>query len=146
MSKRRHVGPVIFTEEEWRLHQEMDELLRKQNRIQPQLVARLEEKIRILEGRLPPPPDWVKPNAAQRSEEKRRKRGAVEGHEAHPRPAPLRIDATEEVRLSDRPKCGERMGRPFAIDERLVEAIVPGHVRVTKYRIGRYRCGHCRKF
>ncbi len=31
------------------------------------------------------------------------------------------------------------------MDERLVEAIVPGHVRVTRYRVGRYRCERCRK-
>jgi hypothetical protein len=69
----------------------------------------------------------------------------VEGHEAHHRPAPPRIDATEEVRLESCPRCGEGLGRPFAIDERVVEAIVPGHVRVTRYRIGRYRCDRCRK-
>jgi hypothetical protein len=58
---------------------------------------------------------------------------------------PVRIDATEEVRLDACPRCGEALGRPFAIEERVVEAIVPGHVRVTKYRIGRYRCARCRK-
>lgn len=145
MSKRRSVKGVVLTEPEWRGYLERERLLLQQNRLLRQLVARLEEKIRFLEGGGPVPPDWVRPNVPERPEEERKKRGAVEGHEAHHRPPPLRIDATEEVRLTACPRCGEGLGRPFAIDERMVEAIVPGHVRVTRYRIGRYRCEHCRK-
>src|SRR4029077_17752937 len=81
----------------------------------------------------------------ERPEEERKKRGAVEGHEAHHRPAPLKIEATGEVRLRECPKGGEGLGLPFDIEERVVEAIVPGHLRVTRYRIGRYRCDRCRK-
>ncbi len=92
-----------------------------------------------------PPPDWVKPNVPERPEEERKKRGAREGHEAHHRPPPPRIDETREVRLELCPRCGEGLGEPFAIEERVVEAIVPGHVRVTRFRIGRYRCDHCRR-
>ena len=135
MSKRRHVGPVVFTEEEWRAHLAEDRRIREG----------LERRIAELEGRSPPPPDWVKPNVPERSEEERKKRGAVEGHEAHHRPPPSRIDETQDVRLEQCPQCSEGLGEPFAIDERVVEAIIPGHVRVTRYRIGRYRCGHCRR-
>lgn len=145
MSKRRRIGPVVFSEEEWRLHEESDRLLREQNRLQRQLVAQLEERIRVLEGRASPTPEWAKANVLERSEEERKKRGAVEGHEAHHRPAPPRIDETQDVRLESCPQCGGELGRPFAIEERVVEAIVPGHVRVTKYRIGRYRCERCRR-
>jgi hypothetical protein len=145
VSKRRSVRPVTFTAEEWRAHLELDTRLREQNRIQRQLIARLEEKVDLLQGRLPPAPDWAKPNVPERSEEERKKRGAVEGHVAHHRPLPPRIDETQEVQLEQCPRCGEGLGAPFAIDERVVEAIVPGHVRVTKYRIGRYRCDRCRK-
>jgi hypothetical protein len=139
------VRPITFTAEDWLLHQKDDELIRRQNKLLRDQVALLYEKVHALEGRSAPLPDWVNANVPERPAEERKKRGAVEGHEAHHRPAPLRIDATEEVRLAACPRCGEGLGRPFAIEERLVEAIVPGHVRVTKYRIGRYRCDRCRK-
>jgi hypothetical protein len=145
VSKRRQVRTVVLTQDEWRAIQETERLLREQIRLLRQMVARLEEQVRLLEGREPPPPDWVRANIPELPEAERQKRGAKEGHEAHHRPAPLRIDATEEVRLEACPKCGEGLGEPFAVEERLVEAIVPGHVRVTKYRIGRYRCDRCRK-
>lgn len=138
MSKRRRPGSVVFSEEEWRAHLALDEERRLQLRA-------LQQRLAELENRTPPPPDWVKPNVLGRSDEERRKRGAREGHEAHHRPAPLRIDATEEIELERCPQCAERLGEPFAADERLVEEIVPGHVRVTRYRIGRYRCARCRK-
>jgi len=145
VSKRRQVRPVSFTADEWRAHESQDRRWELENTLLRDQVVDLSERIQAIEGRAPPPPDWVKPNVPERPEEERKRRGAVEGHEAHPRPAPLRIDATEEVRLRACPKCGEGLGRPFAVEERLVEAIVPGHVRVTRYRIGRYRCDHCRK-
>ncbi|MGC2034913.1 MAG: IS66 family transposase [Thermoplasmata archaeon] len=145
MSKRRNIRPVTFTADEWRTHEGEDRRREQQNQLLRDQMRDLWERIHALEGRSPPPPDWVKANALVRPEEERKKRGAVEGHEAHHRPAPPGIDATEEVCLENCPRCGEALGRPFAVEERLVEAIVPGHVRVTKYRIGRYRCGHCRK-
>jgi hypothetical protein len=147
------VRPVVFTPDEWRAHQKEDDLVLRrfklldhQNRVLRDRVAVLEERVRLLaEREASLPPDWVKANVPERSEEERKKRGAVEGHEAHHRPAPARIDATEDVRLESCPRCGERIGRPFAIEERIVEAIVPGHVRVTRYRLGRYRCDRCRR-
>jgi hypothetical protein len=145
VSKRRQVRPVVFTPDAWRNHQAEDDQLRRQGRLLREEVLRLSERIRLLEGRSPPPPDWALPNVPERPESEKKRRGAKEGHEAHHRPAPLRIDATEDVELQRCPRCGESLGEPFTVEERLVEAIVPGHVRVTKYRIGRYRCGHCRK-
>jgi hypothetical protein len=138
VSKRRRVGPVTFTEGEWLDHLALDQKRERQIRL-------LQAELAQLRTRHSPPPDWVKANAPERPEEEPKKRGAVDGHEAHHRPAPLRIDEIQEVRLKVCPQCGEGLGQPFAIEERLVEAIVPDHVRVTKYRIGRYRCGHCRK-
>jgi hypothetical protein len=49
------------------------------------------------------------------------------------------------VCLTDCPSCGEELGDPFEINERPVEANVPGHVRVTKDRIGRHRCRRCQR-
>jgi hypothetical protein len=142
----------VFTADGWRVHQKHDELVLEQNRLLQEqngllrrLMGDLEEKVRLLENRQVAPPDWARPNVPERSEEERKKRGAVEGHEAHHRAAPPRIDAIEEIRLEVCPRCGEELGAPFTIEERAVEAIVPGHVRVTKYRIGRYRCVRCRK-
>jgi hypothetical protein len=136
---------VILTQEEWRALQETEALLREQIRLLRQIVARLEERVELLEGRSPPPPDWVKANVPVPPVEERKKRGAREGHEAHHRSPPPRIDEEKEVCLTDCPSCGEELGAPFEINERTVEAIVPGHVRVTKYRIGRYRCRRCKK-
>jgi len=145
VSKRRQVRPVTFTAEEWRGHEAQDRQREHQNQLLRNQMRDLWEKIHALEGRSPPPPDWVKANAPERPEEEHKKRGAVEGHEAHHRPAPPQIDAVEDVRLEECSRCGHAMGDPFTIEERVIEAIVPGHVRVTKYRIGRYRCAHCRK-
>jgi hypothetical protein len=145
VSKRRNVRPVTFTADEWREHEAQDQRRDLQNKLLRDEVELLHRRLDELEGRAPPPPDWVTPNVPERSEEERKKRGAKEGHEAHHRPSPTRIDATEEVHLEQCPRCGEGLGAPFAIDERVIEAIVPGHVRVTKYRVGRYRCEHCHK-
>jgi hypothetical protein len=152
VSKRRNTRPVTFSADEWRAHQRHDELVLEQNRLLLEqngllrrLMESLEEKVRVLESRVTPAPEWAKANVPERIEDERGKRGAKDGHEAHHRPAPLRIDAIEDARLEECPRCGRAMGDPFAVEERLVEAIVPGHVRVTKYRIGRYRCAHCRK-
>jgi transposase len=129
---------ITFTAEEWAEHLALDQRLREE-------IEALKRRVAQLEARWAAPPSWAKPNVPERAESERRKRGAVDGHEAHHRPSPLRIDETRDVRLSACPRCGGKMGRPFALDERLVEAIVPGHVRVTKYWIGRYRCDRCRR-
>ena len=121
----RRFGPprlITFSEEEWAAHLASDEQLRQQ-------IVQLERRVAQLEQRATPPPEWAKPNVPERSEEERKKRGAVEGHEAHHRPPPSRIDETQDVPLEQCPRCGEGLGEPFAIDERVVEAIVPGHAR-----------------
>jgi transposase len=138
VSKRRLVRPVSFSADEWRDHLAQDEQLRSE-------VRRLQTLLAQLEARHPPPPDWVKPNVPERPGGEPKKRGAREGHEAHHRPPPSVIHDTQEIRLASCPKCGEELGVPFEVDERIVEAIVPGHVRVTKYRIGRYRCEWCHR-
>jgi hypothetical protein len=145
VSMRRPVRPIVFSAEDWLLHQKEDQLIRRQNNLLRDQVALLYEKVHALEGRSAPPPDWVKANAPEPPEEERKKRGAVEGHEAHHRPLPLSIDEEQDVRLERYPHCRASLGHPFAIEERLVEAIVPGHVRVTRYRIGRFRCDRSRK-
>lgn len=145
MSKRRQVRPVAFTADEWRPHGAKDHQLEQENQLLRDQVHDIYDKIHALEGRSPPPPEWAKADVPERSDEERKKRGAVEGHEAPHRPAPSRIDETQDVRLESCPRCGEALGTPFAVEERVVETIVPGHVRVTKYRIGRYRCNRCRK-
>jgi transposase len=145
VSKRHNVRPVSFTAEEWRAHEGSDRRLAQQNKLLRDQVADLSERVHELEGRAPPPPSWAKANVPEVPEEERKKRGAQDGHVAHHRPAPTRIDSVQDVELDRCPRCGDGLGEPFAIEERLVEEIVPGHVRVTNYRIGRYRCGHCRK-
>ena len=43
------------------------------------------------------------------------------------------------------PDCGGPLEGPFEWDEHTVESIIPGYVRVTQWRIGRYRCRGCKK-
>jgi hypothetical protein len=145
VSKRRQVRPVTFTADEWRAHEKSDEEIRQQNKLLRDQVIDLYDKIHAVAGRPPPPPDWVKPNVTERPEGESKKRGAREGHEAHHRSPPSIIHDTQEIRLAACARCGEDLGEPFQIDERIVEAIVPGHVRVTRYLIGRYRCQRCRR-
>ena len=129
---------MTFTVEDWRAHEAKDRQREQQNKLPRDQVMSLSERIHALEGRAPPSLEWARANVVERPEEERKKRGAVEGHEAHHRPTPSRIDETQGVRLESCPRCGGALGDPFAIEERVVEAIVAGHVRVTKYQTGLY--------
>lgn len=148
------MSPVVFSADEWRQHQKDDELLQRQNQLLRDQIfdlftklASLEKKLaaELVEGRKLPPPDWVKPNVERSPEEDPKKRGAKEGHEAHHRPPPESIHETREASLPACPRCGDALGDPFEVDERPIESIIPGHVRVTLWRIGRYRCRTCNK-
>lgn len=155
MSKRRNVRPVTFTADEWRQHQTEDDELRRQNHLLRTSLTDLHEKVRELETRLatqelekdrrPPPPSWAKANVEKPPEGEAKKRGAKFGHAAHHRPPPPIVHETVDVTTPECPECGEDLGEPFAFDDHLVEAIIPGHVRVTRYRIGRYRCRTCKR-
>lgn len=138
MSKRRLVGTVVFSGEAWSAHLVSDVELRRR-------IAQLERRLPELEWWQPPSPDWVKPYVPKSDDQPPQKRRAREGHEAHHRAAPGRIDEVPEVGLATRPDCGEMLEVPFAVDGWTVEASVSGHLRVTRYRLGGYRCRHCRK-
>lgn len=135
--------PDDISEETVTVSKKKLEALLKELRDLTQQVELLRQAQLAGASRLPPPPAWVKANVPR--DEAPKKRGAKEGHEAHHRPPPSRIDEEQEVELPSCPKCGEDLGDPFEVDERTVESIVPGHVRVTTYRIGRYRCRHCNR-
>ena len=138
MSHRKLPDRVVLSREEWESHLAEDERVRRR-------VAELEAKLAAQDGRAPPPPSWVKANVEMPPEGQRKKRGAKFGHEPHHRPPPPLVHETVDVTTPECPDCGDDLGAPFAFDDHLVEAIVPGHVRVTRYRIGRYRCRTCRK-
>lgn len=126
----------------------LEELLaRLQHRIEEQdkEIERLRHLLELQEGRRSPPPPWVKPNVKKEGEESSHKRGAKNGHEAHHRPPPEQIDETREAELNAYPDCGGPLEGPFEWDEHTVESVIPGHVRITKWRIGRYRCRGCKK-
>lgn len=137
MSHRKIPGRVILSREEWEEHLAKD---RARDQELQRLRALLQE-----EGRRPPPPSWVKANAEKPSEEEQKKRGAKVGHEPHFRPPPEKIHETTDVPLQECPDCGGELEGPFEWDDHLVESIIPGHVRVARYRLGRYRCRTCRK-
>ena len=129
---------MVLSRDEWDAHLAEDEKVRRH-------VAELEGKLAAQEGRAPSPPSWVKANVEKPPEEERKKRGAKPGHGAHHRPPPTKIHETVDVTTPACPECGDELGKPFAFDDHLVESIVPGHVRVTRYRIGRYQCRSCKK-
>ena len=127
----------------------MDRALAEQVCLLRQHAHVLEEQIELLNrplpesARPPPPPEWVKANVTR--DEPPQKRGTKEGHDAHLRPPTSHIDEEQEVSLPSSSKCGSHLGEPFARDERTVETIAPGYVRVTRYHIARYRLSHCHK-
>jgi transposase len=124
-----------------------DLLARLQRRIEEQNkeIERLHQLLELQEGRRSPPPLWVKPNVKKEGGESSHKRGAKKGHEAHHRPPPEKIHETKEVELDACPDCGGPLEGPFQWSEHTVESIIPGHVRITRWRIGRYRCRGCKK-
>lgn len=74
-----------------------------------------------------------------------RKRGAPVGHKGWFRRKPVRIDVTEEVRLSRCPGCGSADIRECAgVEDHIQEDIVVPQVKVTRYRHRRYWCGRCK--
>lgn len=84
----------------------------------------------------PPPPEWVRASGTR--DEPPQKRGAKEGHDAHYRPPPSRIDEEQEVTLPSSSKYGSNLCEAFARDEQAMETIAPGYVRGTRYHIARY--------
>jgi hypothetical protein len=155
VSKRRNVRPVTFTADKRRQHPTEDDEIRRQNHLLRTSLTHLHEKVRELETRLstqeaekdrpPPPPSWVKANVEKPAEEDQKKRGAKFGHAPHFRPPPEKVHETTAVLLEESPDCGGDLEGPFEGSDHLVESILPGHVRVTRYRLGRYRCRACRK-
>jgi len=106
------------------------------------LLKRLEEQ-----APPPPPPPFVKASA----EAGRRKRpGRKAGHEAALRPPP-KIDRTVKVPLPrderGRPLCPHCRGelRKLKRHRRVVEDMIPAHVRVTCYRTASGYCRHCKR-
>jgi hypothetical protein len=66
VSHRRNVRPVTFSADEWRDHEAQDRRREQENKLLRDRVMDLNEKIHAIEGRTPPPPDWVKPNVPER--------------------------------------------------------------------------------
>lgn len=155
MSKRRNVRSVTFTADEWRQHQTEDDEIRRQNHLLRTSLTDLHEKVCELETRLstqeaekdrrPPPPLLVKANVEKLPEEEQKKRGAKFGQTAHFRPPPEKIYETTDVALEVCPDCGGELEGPFEWNDPLVGSIIPGPVRVTRSRLGRYRCRSGRK-
>jgi len=72
-----------------------------------------------------------------------RKLGAPEGHKGATREIP-EPDKTVEHFLTECPKCNGVLGRPFEIEEWIIEDIPePRPVKVTKHVIGFYHCENC---
>lgn len=138
MSHRKLPGRIVLSREEWEAHLAEDEKVRRR-------VGELEAKLAAQEGRSPQPPSWVKANVEKPPDEERKKRGAKFGHVPHFRPPPEKVHETRDALLDECPDCGGELQGPFEWNEHLVEAVIPGHVRVTRYRIGRYRCRSCKK-
>lgn len=84
-------------------------------------------------------PAYSKPPGRKR----RRKPGRKKGHPGACRPAPLRIDRTVEHKLSECPKCHNRLGEPCGEHIRITEDIPPVQPTATKHVIYEYDCSPC---
>ncbi len=115
-------------------------------------IKELEDDNALLRKRLeeqapPPPPPFVKPSAKPG---RRHKPGRKQGHEAALRPPP-KIDRTVKVPLPrgkrGRSLCPHCRGelKKLKRHRRVVEDIIPAHVRVTCYRTASGYCAQCRR-
>lgn len=109
-------------------------------------ISRLEAEVAELKALLRKlsTPDIVKPDSASKKRKKRRKPGALEGHEARNRPAPASVDETVAATAAECPDCDQALGSPTEVRERTVEDIVPGRVIVKRLREARYWCTSCK--
>lgn len=130
--------------------------LREENRALRAVIARLgqevtglreelaklrEENEQLLAQLKEDPPSVVKP--PQRAEPKRP--GRKEGHPGTARPTPSKVDEEQELSLECCPNCGSPLSEPQEERVRYVEDLLPPRLHVTKYRIKRYYCPHCKK-
>lgn len=74
-----------------------------------------------------------------------RSRGAHIGHTPHHRPTPEHIDQEVTVHLSHCPDCETPLEETSSVDERIVEDIPEVKPTITRYRIERQWCAHCKK-
>ena len=115
--------------------------LRADNEALRQENAALKARVAELEGRAGggEAPAWAK---ARNRKARRRKPGAQPGHPAHTRKA----DPPEETRDATAaccPRCAGPLGDPLETRDRVVEELVPARVKVTLWRVHRYRCPRC---
>ncbi len=120
----------------------------------------LEERIAALEAKLaaatkssatsskPPSSDIVKPKAAPRKPQKKRKRGAQPGHKKHERKPfePGEIDFLQDHRLEQCPDCGgklEMLAEPARVLQQI--EVVEKPITITEHRSRVCRCGKCQK-
>ncbi|MDG6912769.1 MAG: transposase [Nitrososphaerota archaeon] len=128
------------------LEKEISEL-RKRNE---ELVAQntlLREASRDQQGGPRLPPAFVKPNTKKDTDRPAGKPGARKGHVAHHRPPPSEeVERKEEGDLTlPQCACGEAFGDPFDWEDRIIEDVVPGHMRRSHFRVAHYKCPKCGK-
>jgi transposase len=135
---------------------EQNELLKRDNELLKASVSEIEPlkaKIRELEARLaqyenahtPPSLRRGRNRKKDRDESNKSKPGPKIGHKGVTRPY-VTPDRQVEVTMDFYPDCGAKLGSPFRIDSKIVEAIPePQLIIVTDYRISHYRCPCCRK-
>lgn len=121
-------------------------LLRAENKALKEENRRLKEKLEsatntsaVLQGMI------FKPNTRPKSASKR-PRGAQEGHEAHNRKSPSRVDQERHVYLSSCPECNTKLPQSNSSYSRIVEDIAPPKkYTVTRYHVERQWCPTCKK-
>lgn len=145
------------------LREELAELSRENRRLREEncalraVIARLEGEVTHLRGELSelreeneqlkarhkegPPPPPVKPPV--KGEPKRP--GGKPGHPGSARPTPSKVDEERELTLDCCPDCGSPLSGPQEERVRYVEDLLPPRLHVTRYRIERYWCSHCKR-
>ena len=105
--------------------------------LREELARFQEENKRLKED----PPSVVKP--PRKAEPK--KPGRKPGHPGSARPIPSKVDEEQELTLDCCPDCGSPLSGPQEERVRYVEDLLPPRLHVTKYRIKRYWCPHCKR-
>jgi hypothetical protein len=125
-------------------------LLAERAALQQQLAAVQEQlalalaKLHDLEGQIPAPPAWVKPNRPKSTPKPRRKRAPQHNHARKRDPAPTRVVAHAAAHC---PACGYPLhGRSVARQREVLDLPPPQPVEVSTHQILKRWCPHCTRW
>lgn len=126
-------------EENRELKNELKRLTNDRNGLKDKIQKLSDQKDR-LQGMI------FKSKVEPKAEKSERQRGAQQGHKAHNRTVPEKIDEEKEIHLTHCPDCHTNLKPTKSYHEKIIEDI-PKETKsvVTKYKIQRQWCSKCKK-